>query len=199
MDILSKMTDSVTNKIYQVLSKGQDLTRLEDIKLEFGIRIWMTNLSKLILFLPLALVFNTVLESIIAISGFMFLRKHAFGIHASSAISCFILTSASMILGVWVLKVISVDPLILMIISLMTLICIFKYAPQETKKTKMYLDKSYLRNKYLATLKVLVIIMGCMLFGFNGFSKYLIYGVFVETISVLPITYKLLKKGEKTC
>jgi accessory gene regulator B len=195
MDLLSKMTDSVTNKIYQVLSKGQDLTRLEDIKLEFGIRIWMTNLSKLVLFLPLALVFNTVIESIIAISGFMFLRKHAFGIHAGSAISCFTLTSATMILGVWALKAISVDPLILMIIALMSLICIFKYAPQETKKTKMYLDKSYLRNKYLATLKVLVIIMGCMLFGFNGFSKYLIYGVFVETITVLPITYKLLKKA----
>lgn len=167
----------------------------EDIeKLSYGLEGIYLTITKLIIIFALALLLNIFKEIIFLLIIFNIIRYFGFGIHAKKSSECLITSLILFIMLPFVFLTFNISKKILFIISTISILSFFLFAPADTIKRP-------LKNKKKRTIrKILTIIVGIiyLLCGsiINNYtiSTLFFLAIIIQSIVINPITYKLMRQ-----
>ncbi len=163
-------------------------------KLLYGLEGLYLSITKLVIIFSLALLLNFFKQFCFVLVLFNILRFPGFGFHAGSSKVCLIF-STILIFGlpfaIWHIQLSSVLKFVLCLFS----ICAFMvYAPADTKKRPLTNQKKRSIRKICASC--LAFAYSCLVLTIPNvqISNLILSALLIETILILPITYKLFNE-----
>ncbi|WP_261830688.1 accessory gene regulator B family protein [Inconstantimicrobium mannanitabidum] len=189
--LMEILAGKITSKINDKLNKEG----IELQKMKLGVEILLINLSKLFILITLSLMMNLLKETILMCLIFAVIRASAFGLHAKSSSVCTIVTLIMFVGGAYVSKYLMLNNYEILIIFTILNILLYKYAPADTESHPLIGADLRKKLKKEAVIKGLFL-MAIALLAQNAQLKTMItLAVFEQVVSILPITYKILKRS----
>lgn len=184
-EILSKKLTSV------IAENLEDLSEQKLAEINYGIAVFITNSYKLLFIFLLAIFLNIFKNFLIAFISFGALRTFASGVHATREWTC-LPASALFFFGI-VYSGMIVDLNIYSVSAIFALCfaAVLRYAPADTEEKPIVSRK--LRNK-LKVQSCFAVIALYLASAYNlgtSISSIITFAVIVETVLILPVTYKL--------
>ena len=180
----------LTYSIGRIKETGQyDDEKLEEIA--YGLETIYLTVTKLVVIFGVAFILGIVKEVITLLICYNIIRSSAYGLHASKSIYCLISSLILFIGGVYVSIYLASIPLIVKIIlSLLSIIMIMKYAPADTEKRPLINSKKRKRFKIVSTIKGVIYLILIIYFDKMQLSGFLLVGLIEAIIMIHPIVYK---------
>lgn len=184
------LAEKITVKINKQLNKeGAQLQ-----KMKLGIEILLINLSKFLIIFILAAMLNLLKEVIFISTMFAVIRSSSFGLHAKNSIMCTIVTIVMFIGGAYLSQYLVLNNYEVFIIFTILNMLLYKYAPADTENHPL-LGADFREKLRKKTLVKSMFLMALAMAILSNKIKILItLAVIEQTLSILPITYKLLKR-----
>ena len=114
--------------------KRNNLDHIQFLQVRLGMQVLAKNIGKLIVMYTLAYILNIFLFTLITNLTFYLIRRHAHGAHAPSSFWCYVESILLFILLPLVIVNFHINPLIMIILTVISLGIISVYAPAATKK-----------------------------------------------------------------
>ena len=168
-----------------------DKIQLEEIK--YGIESIYLTLSKVIVILVISYLLGLIKEAILFLLIFNILRSFAFGLHASKSIWCWISSSIAFIGIPYICKTFVFSNLIYFILPIICLVCFILYAPADTIKRPLINSKKRKIYKLLSIISCVIYLVLIILIPNFLVKNLLLFALILESILILPITYKIFK------
>lgn len=132
--------------------------------IEFGIGILLSKMLNLITEIIIGCLFSMLLETVIFLLAFSFLRSYAGGYHASSSLKCYVSSSAIMAVSLLIIRYADM-PIANIVFALFgTVICLI-FAPVESQNKPLdEIEKAVYRKRALIVLFLILLVMICSYF-----------------------------------
>lgn len=168
-----------------------DETELAEVK--YGLEGLYLTVSKMLIIIPISILTKNFIYMLILLILFNILRKTGFGVHATKSLYCLI-ASIIIFIGIPILcKIITIPLFIKLIISLLSILSLYIYAPADTKKRPLINRKRCLKFKYITVINACIISIASMLITNDIISNLFLMSVILEAISVNKLTYIIFK------
>lgn len=166
-------------------------TELEEIK--YGLESIYLAMTKVVVVLFISACIGLFKEAVLFLLIFNLVRATAFGLHASKSIWCWISSSISFLLIPFICKNVIFPTIFYIVASIITMIIFLLYAPADTVKRPLINKKKRKMYKILSVITALIFIS--LIFIIDNFliKNMLIFALILESILILPITYKIFK------
>ena len=166
-------------------------TELEEIK--YGLESIYLAMTKVVVILFISACIGLFKEAVLFLLIFNLVRATAFGLHASKSIWCWISSSISFLLIPFICKNVIFPTIFYIVASIITVIIFLLYAPADTVKRPLINKKKRKMYKTLSVITALIFIS--LIFIIDNFliKNMLIFALILESILILPITYKIFK------
>ena len=166
-------------------------TELEEIK--YGLESIYLAITKVVVILFISACIGLFKEAVLFLLIFNLVRATAFGLHASKSIWCWISSSISFLLIPFICKNVIFPTIFYIVASIITVIIFLLYAPADTVKRPLINKKKRKMYKILSVITALIFIS--LIFIIDNFliKNMLIFALILESILILPITYKIFK------
>ncbi len=178
------------NFIVRNASNQKELSEEEKEKLSYGLESIYITITKLAFLNIIALLLGIWNVFIISLFLFNFLRFFAFGVHATNSKDCFISSSVLLVIVPFLISRVEIPFWGLILICLFSIFSFIIYAPADTIKRPLTNKKKRFIRKILAT--ILAIVYSYFIIFFPNIRIFFINALVIETIMILPITYKIL-------
>lgn len=192
------MKKRLLNKIRSLIKKqypSYSNNKIDEIM--YGIEGIYLTITKTIIIFILALIFGIAKELLYLLLAFNFIRLFAFGMHANSSLACLIFSSLLFLGGSFLSKEIIINKYILFFMYFIITIIISIYAPADTAKRPLIKKKKRVKFKVLSILICILFFIITFFINNNIIINSLIFGLIIETILIIPITYKAFKMPYK--
>lgn len=166
-----------------------DEEKLEII--EYGLEMIYLIFTKVILVYSIAYFLDILLETFLVSLCYNLIRFTAFGMHATKSIYCLIISLLTFIGGALLVINLNISLLIKIILSIICVFLIYKYAPADTEKRPIISKKRRKIYKIISTITGTIFTILIIVFNKHILSNYLLIGMIEAVITLLPITYKL--------
>ena len=166
-------------------------TELEEIK--YGLESIYLAITKVVVILFISACIGLFKEAVLFLLIFNLVRATAFGLHASKSIWCWISSSISFLLIPFICKNVIFPTIFYIVASIITMIIFLLYAPADTVKRPLINKKKRKMYKILSVITALIFIS--LIFIIDNFliKNMFIFALILESILILPITYKIFK------
>lgn len=191
--MIDKFCDWITNKIKQNVD---NIDEEKELVINFGVRLIFGELPKILLLFIIGFLLGIGWYTLI----FFFLlcpyRSFTGGFHLKTHLGCMITTSVLYLGPVLLAKYLPIQQNYILyimagIVAIFSIFIIIKYAPADTENIPI-LTKKERKSKKIKACISLIILMSIILFYPDILIEYaLIYGIFLQNLTVLPISYKL--------
>ena len=168
-----------------------DEEKLEEI--EYGLESIYLTFTKLIIIFSLSYILGILKEVILLSIFYNIIRITAYRLHASKSIHCLIMSSTMFIGGVYICNYIHIALFIKIIISLLCIYFVYKYAPADTHKRPLINAKKRRKLKIISLMSATIFTILIIIYSDNIISNYLLVGMIESVIMIHPLVYKLLK------
>ena len=111
--------------------------------------------------------------------------------HAKKSIHCLIISLTLFIGGVYLCRYLVIPLILKVVLSIICIILIAKYAPADTEKRPIINKKLRRKYKFISVIISGVFAISIVLLSDKNISNYLLLGMIEATIMLLPITYKI--------
>ncbi len=159
----------------------------------YGVEGIYLTITKSIIILALSLILGIFKELIYLLVAFNFIRLFAFGMHANNSLTCLIFSSFVFLSGAALCKYVVLSKELIYALYLIVLVIIAIYSPADTIKRPLIKKKKRIRFKILSILTVIIYFVTSLFIKDNLIINSMIFGLTVECILILPITYKVFK------
>ncbi|MEE0700302.1 MAG: accessory gene regulator AgrB [Bacilli bacterium] len=179
------------NKIRSSISKqypNYNNDKLDEIM--YGVEGIYLTITKCIVIFTIALILGIFKELLLLLLAFNFIRLFAFGMHASKSSICLIFSSALFIGGAYLCKTIVLPTTLIYILYLVVLIIMILYSPSDTVKRPLIRKNRRLKFKILSVMVTTTYFITTLLINNNLYINCMIFGLVIECILIIPITYK---------
>ncbi len=190
VNLIDQLAGCFTSKVNTYMNKEG----LELEKMNLGFQILIINISKLIIIMALAAVFNLVKETLFMILVFGCIRKRTFGLHAKSSVVCTITCIAMFNFGSYISQFIKVNNYIVFIVFTIINILLYKYAPADTECHPLLGARLRAKLKKEAVLTGIVLMALALIIPVPIVKTLMTLSAIYAVIIILPITYKILKR-----
>ncbi len=188
------MKKKFLNKSINLIKKNNP--DIDDIKLEeirYGLEAIYLTVTKLVVIFLLAYLLGITKYVIWLLIFYNLIRINAFGLHASKSIYCLISSLSMFIGGVYVCNYLTIPFIIKIIISILCIICLFKYAPADTEKRPIINKKKRKRYKILSTITGIIYLVLIIILKDNLISNYILIGMISSVLMIHPFVYRIFK------
>lgn len=191
--MIDKFCDLITEKIK---SKVTDMDDERELVINFGVRLIFGELPKILILFIIGFLLSMGWQTLLLFFLIAPYRSFTGGIHLKTHLGCMITTSILYLLPIILSKYILIsDKNILYIlaglITIFSIIIIAKYAPADTENMPI-LSKKEIKSKKIKAYISLVVLLSIIIFNpYKQFSYMIIYAIFLQNLTVLPISYKL--------
>lgn len=193
--MIDKFCDWLTEK---VKAKVEDIDEEKELVINFGIRLIFGELPKILILFIIGFLLDIGWYTLLLFALIAPYRSFTGGFHLKTHTGCMITTTIMYILPIILAKYIQINQNIILyilatLIGIFSIIIIAKYAPADTENMPI-LSKRERKSKKIKSYISLVILLAIILFNPDYIISYmLIYGIFLQNLTVLPISYKLTK------
>ncbi|MCR3758932.1 accessory gene regulator B family protein [Clostridium felsineum] len=193
LNFVEKLSQDVAIKLNKHLKKEG----IELVKLKFGLEVIFINIFKLIILFLVAYYCKLLKETVIMLVVFGCLRSNAFGLHAKNSIVCTLMSLLMFVLGGYLSRYLMFNNYIVVISFCIVILFLLKYAPGDTEAHPLVGEKLRNRLKKNAVIIGVLLMVVALIVPDKEIKTCIILSGFYETISILPITYKILKRRYK--
>ena len=165
--------------------------KLEEI--EYGLDAIYLNIPKTLIIFGLAIILGIFKDMILLLTFYGILRTFAFGMHASKSWHCLVISTVMFIGGGLICKYVNISSYVKIIISIISLLCIIKYAPADTHKRPLINAKRRKIYKIVSSIIALIYVVLIIIFVNKDISRYLTMGILEAVLMIHPITYKVFQ------
>ena len=187
------MTSDVIGKRIEdfIATHTQEKDNIKIETMRYGIKVFLINACKIPIIFTVAYAIGILKYSIISYICFGTLRTFAGGIHAEKGMFCIISSMIAIFSPVYLSRYLNNSHSL--IIFLITFIIIIFYSPSDTKKKPI---KSHKLKQELRTKSIIVVVAIFIISNYlpENISNMMITSIFIESLLVLPITYKIFRK-----
>lgn len=163
----------------------------------YGIEGIYLTITKTIIIFTMAFIFGIAKDLFFLLLAFNFIRLFAFGMHADSSIICLLFSSVIFLVSAYLCKVLTIRTPILYGLYFILLIIFIFYAPADTVKRPLIKKEKRIKFKILSILILLTYFSLSLFIKNSTIINYLIFGLVIEAILIIPLTYKLFKMPYK--
>ncbi len=186
------MKDVVINKIIEIIQKNYHYDDIKIKEIKYGLESIYLTIVKLIVIIILSIFIHAFKELCLFFMGYGLLRSTGFGLHAKKSWECWIFSIIIFLLIPYLIKTLQINNNYLLIGSLLLLPLIIIYAPSDTEKRPLIHKNKRIIYKTITSTITLIYILIIIFMKNIYYSKLLFFSILLETILVLPISYKLL-------
>ena len=191
--MIDRFCDLITEKIK---SKVTDIDEERELVINFGVRLIFGELPKILILFIIGFLLNMGWQTLLLFFLIAPYRSFTGGFHLKTHLGCMITTSILYLAPIVLSKYILISNNIILyilasLITIFSIIIIAKYAPADTENMPI-LSKKEIKSKKIKAYIALVILLSIILFNpYKQFSYMIIYAIFLQNLTVLPISYKL--------
>ena len=192
MKMVMEMKKKILNHCMEVVKNKYpeyDEDKLEIIN--YGLESIYLTFTKIIIIFVLAIILNIWKEVLLLLAFYNLIRVSAFGMHAKKSIHCLIISLTLFIGGVYLCRYLVIPLILKVVLSIICIILIAKYAPADTEKRPIINKKLRKKYKIISVIISGVFAISIVLLSDKSISNYLLLGMIEATIMLLPITYKI--------
>lgn len=191
--VIEMIKNYIINKLMNIIENNNKYEKEQLESIKYGLESIYLLLTKFIVILCLSIILKIFKETLILLLLYNFLRAFAFGLHATKSIYCWIASLICFIIIPFICKYITFPTLFFIITSIITFICFILYSPADTKKRPLINKKKRKRFKILSIILSFIYIILIYIIKNPILKNTLAFSLILETILILPITYKLFK------
>ena len=162
-------------------------------EIRYGLEGIYLTITKMIVIFIVALLLEIVKEMIAVMLCYNMLRITGGGIHASKSWICLCISLVILIGGPLLVIYLQIPIFLKPFICGFCVISFYLYAPADTKKHPLIKKKRRILYKYLTVIISLIYTFLCLYFKDNFLSNLFLISMIIETILILPLTYKIFK------
>ncbi len=185
------MKDLLINSLMRSISKycNYDKEKLAIIK--YGLASLYLHFTKMIVIFLISYLMGNFRTLLILMGFYSILRLTGYGVHAKKSIHCWIASLITFLIIPMLCEKTIITYEIKILLSIISIILLSMYAPADTEKRPL------INKKRRTVFKIITIIIGIiytvtlLTLNNNVISNCLLYALILETIVVLPITYKI--------
>lgn len=184
------MKKLVVDKIMNSIDKQYDYSDTKMMEIKYGIESIYLFITKTIIIFLLAFLLDILKELVLIMIFYSIIRATGFGLHAKKSWHCWV-SSILIFIGIPLLITYIMIPKVIGIIALIIcIILIAKYAPADTEKRPIINKRRRLIYKICTVL--IATIYTITFFVTNSLvSNAVFFSIIIETIMILPVSYKL--------
>ena len=170
---------------------------LEFKKLIYGMEILLINVSKLIIIYLLAAALGVVVPTLITHGAYVAVKRYSFGLHALNSTVCTIVSCCLFVFIPWLLQGVGVGNGVVAAAFVLVIFCLWRYAPADTKARPLVGPKLRARIKRKAIASGAILMAIALMVPSQQFKLLILVGAVFQAVSILPCTYKILKRSGK--
>lgn len=188
------MKKSFINHSLSIITRNNpniDRVKLEEI--EYGLTSIYLTYTKMIIISVIAIMLGIFKQYLLLLISYNIIRTNSFGLHASKSIYCLITSLVCFIGGVYLCEYISAPLVIKLLLTIICIICLIKYAPADTEKRPLINVRKRKKYKALSVMFGSIYLVLILIFRNNIISNYLLLGLIEAVIMIHPLIYKLFR------
>lgn len=185
------MKDLLINSAMSNIEKYYNYDDVKLAEIRYGLASFYLLITKTVVIFTLSYLLGYIKPLLILMALYSVLRLFGFGVHAKKSIHCWIASILTFLLLPYLCTILTIDYKVKVTLGMFCVILLGFFAPADTekrplinkKRRKIYRIISVLLGLLYTILLTLIkdpIVINCILFA-----------LILETIAVLPITYKL--------
>lgn len=193
--MIDKFCDYITKKIKE---KNPDMDEEKTLIVDFGVRLIFGELPKIFVLFIVGFVLGIGWYTLLAFLLLCPYRSFTGGFHLKTHLGCMLCTIILYCGPVILAKYVTIEPQYLKytaigLVSLLAIILIVKYAPADTENMPI-ISKQERKSKKIKSFIALAILIAIILFIPDKIiSNMLLYGVFLQTLTITRTAYKITK------
>lgn len=186
------MKDMLINKTIDNIQKyyQYDESKIEEIK--YGLESIYLSIAKIIVIFVISIFIHSFKELCLLFLTYGILRITGFGLHAKNSIQCWVGSILIFSIIPLLISRMNVDNMLLIYLSIVLLPLIIIYAPADTEKRPLINKKKRTIYKVITSIVSFLYILIMYFYNNVYISKLLFFSLLLETILILPISYRLL-------
>lgn len=185
------MRENFAKSNLKLIMKYNKYSEEEQEKLQYGLEVLYTVITKTLGVILLAVLLQTYKEAILLMVLYMFMRLFGHGIHATKSYQCWIASILCYGIFPLMMKYMVIPKLYVNIMWIIAFITFLIWAPADTPKKPLINKKRRMADKIITCL----LSISLLIISFYSTSVLLTNGIFFSlimgTIAVHPLTYKL--------
>ncbi len=189
------MVDKTIEHVADIIMEKETNPNIDKDIIVFGIKTGIEIIANVLTTIILGLIFGLVLESIVFLVAFSFIRMYSGGYHCEKSINCYIMSSLTIFVVLVLIeftpiKFISIVSFVILIISIPIL---YKFTPLETKSKPIEAEERvHYRRKAITNLIIEVVLISILfLMNLNIYAFVISLCIFVSSISIVLELYLL--------
>lgn len=191
--MIDKFCDWITKKIKDNV---ENIDEEREMVINFGIRLIFGEMPKIILLFIIGFLLGIGWYTILFFFLLAAYRSFTGGFHLKTHIGCMITTSILYLLPIMLAKYIIISQVYILysmtaLIAIFSIFIITKYAPADTENIPILSKKERKVKKIKSYISLIVLTTIILVSPNKQISYMLIYGMFLQNLTVLPISYKL--------
>ena len=191
------MKEKYLNSTISFITKYKEYSNEEIENMRYSLEGLYLTFTKLIVIFSLAIILGIFKEVIILLILFNIIRFTGFGFHAKKSMECLI-TSTLLFVGIpYLVLYLEPNKITLLVIGIISLIILSIYAPADTVKRPLPNKKKRLYRKIGTIVIASIFIIISFFIKNNTISYLLIIALFIESIMVSPLIYKIFGQPYK--
>lgn len=179
--------------INSVKKKYPDFNQDKLDEIAYGLEAIYLTLTKMVIIFALAFLLGISKDTLFLLITYNIIRTTAFGMHAKKSIHCLIISIIFFIGGGILCKYVVIPYYIKIAISIVSLLCLIKYAPADTYKRPLINAKKRKIYKIITIINGTIFTILIIVFKNNIISTYLCLGILEATLMIHPLTYRMFQ------
>ena len=191
--MVDKFCDWITERIK---AKVTDIDEEREMVINFGVKLIFGELPKILILFIIGFLLNMGWQTLLLFFLIAPYRSFTGGFHLKTHLGCMITTSILYLSPIIIAKYFEISHSFIIyvlagILSIFSIFIIAKYAPADTENMPI-LSKKERKSKKIKAYISLGILLSIIIFSpYKQFSYMIIYAMFLQNLTVLPISYKL--------
>ena len=193
--MIDKFCDLITEKIK---SKVTDIDEERELIINFGVRLIFGELPKILILFIIGFLLSMGWQTLLLFFLIAPYRSFTGGIHLKTHLGCMLTTSCLYLGPIIVTKYFQINNDLILyvftaIITIFSIFIIAKYAPADTENIPILTKKERKSKKIKAYISLAILVTITIFSTDKSISYIIIYGIFLQNLTVLPISYKITK------
>lgn len=185
------MKNLVVNGIMDNINRYYNYDKVKLSEIKYGIESLYLTISKTIIILIACTLLKVTKPLLLLFMFYGIIRLTGFGVHAKKSWHCWI-TSLTMFIGIPLLiSKLNINNFIIIITYSICMLLITKYAPADTEKRPLINKRKRVLYKILTIIITFIYLVISLTIKNSIIINTLYFSILLETIQILPITYKL--------
>ena len=182
------LLDSIINNIKKYYN--YDDKKLLEIR--YGLESLLLSLFKIIVIVAISFIFKTTKELLLFLLTYGLLRLTGFGVHAKKSSQCWYTSIPIFTLIPYLIDRVIIHKHLLTSILFISLVVLAIYAPADTEKRPLINKKKRKIYKVITIIISIIYMVVIVAIKNNYIVNLLFFSIILETILVIPITYRIL-------